>query len=184
MHTGPPTPELFTDSPHRNINSGHRPTVSTSILENTSRVVGKEENTSGVEGSNGLRVRVSGQTTHCFALFWCVIDRFLLLLHRDQPPQQSIPCQHIKAFHTTITVFSSITPKYSRRSGECPGPDNKEHKMNIDHYNITSFDGLIEMTVAVRDDLYQDLDNNVSCIDLDNNDLIVVQGWNFEWELI
>ena len=56
--------------------------------------------------------------------------------------------------------------------------------MNIDHYNITSFDGLIEMTVAVRDDLYQDLDNNVSCIDLDNNDLIVVQGWNFEWELI
>jgi len=56
--------------------------------------------------------------------------------------------------------------------------------MNIDHYNITSFDGLIEMTVAVRDDLYQDLDNNVSCIDLDNNELIVVQGWNFEWELI
>ena len=33
-------PALFTDYPHRNINSGHRPTVSTSILENTSGVEG------------------------------------------------------------------------------------------------------------------------------------------------
>jgi len=56
--------------------------------------------------------------------------------------------------------------------------------MTIEHYNITSFDGLIEMTVAVRDDPYQDLDNNVRCTDLDNNEKIVVQGWNFEWELI
>ncbi len=53
-----------------------------------------------------------------------------------------------------------------------------------EHYNLTSEDGLIEMTVSVAAEPYQDLDNNVSCFDLENNEWIVVHGWRFEWDLI
>ena len=47
-------------------------------------------------------------------------------------------------------------------------------------YQITSHDGLLELEVGVCDN--QDLEGEVKCIDLNEQEWITVNGWAFEWE--
>ena len=49
-------------------------------------------------------------------------------------------------------------------------------------YQITSHDGLLELEVGVYDN--QDLEGEVKCLDLNEQEWITVNGWAFEWDMI
>tara|TARA_R110002012_G_scaffold258699_1_gene439747 strand:- start:739 stop:960 length:222 start_codon:yes stop_codon:yes gene_type:complete len=51
-------------------------------------------------------------------------------------------------------------------------------------YHLTSDDGLLELEVGVYNTDNQDLEGEVKCLDLNEQEWITVNGWAFEWDLI
>ena len=100
------------------------------------------------------------------------------------PPRGPI-CFILLRYRLRIVITTKNPHNQPERPAKCGAfgcNHNKESKMKL--YQITSHDGLLELEVGVYNTDNQDLEGEVKCLDLNEQEWITVNGWAFEWDMI